>query len=184
MEPQRLWVGNTTALLASNLEVDRPTIIYIHGFTEQANGRGSTTIKNGENSFHIWIYISLFLCKLGATRPTEMTLICKMYFSAYLKKGRYNVILVDWSPLCALPWYAHAVLNAHIVGVYLSKFLKFIVKHGVPIKSIHIIGFSLGAEIAGFTGKDKSLGKLARITGKFRIFYYFRRIFIYFRMGP
>ncbi|KAK7600947.1 hypothetical protein V9T40_008388 [Parthenolecanium corni] len=130
MEPQRLWVGNSTALLASNLEVDRPTVIYIHGFTEQANGRGSTTIKN-----------------------------------AYLKKGRYNVILVDWSPLCALPWYAHAVINTQPVGVYLSKFLKFIVKHGVQIKSIHLIGFSLGAEIAGFTGKDKSLGKLARITG-------------------
>lgn len=93
-----------------------------------------------------------------------------MCFSAYLKKGRYNVILVDWSPLCALPWYAHAVINTQPVGVYLSKFLKFIVKHGVQIKSIHLIGFSLGAEIAGFTGKDKSLGKLARITGNFEMY--------------
>ncbi len=77
------------------------------------------------------------------------------------------MILVDWSPLCAFPWYAHAVINTRTVGNYLSKFLNFIVSNGVPIKSIHLIGFSLGAEIAGFTGKDNSFGKLPRITGKF-----------------
>lgn len=84
-----------------------------------------------------------------------------------MKKGPYNVILVDWSPLCAFPWYAHAVINTPVVGLYLSKFIKFIVSHGVPIKSIHLIGFSLGAEIAGFTGKETTFGRLPRITGFF-----------------
>lgn len=73
---------------------------------------------------------------------------------------------MDWSPLSAFPWYAHAVLNTPVVGLYLAKFVRFIVFHGVPIKSIHIIGFSLGAEIAGFTGKDTTFGKLPRITGE------------------
>lgn len=75
------------------------------------------------------------------------------------------MVLVDWSSLCAFPWYAHAAINTHAVGLYLSHFVRFIVQHGVPIKSIHLIGFSLGAEIVGFAGKDTTFGKLSRITG-------------------
>lgn len=26
---------------------------------------------------------------------------------AFLERGEYNVILVDWSPLTAMPWYSH-----------------------------------------------------------------------------
>ncbi|XP_065204848.1 pancreatic triacylglycerol lipase-like [Planococcus citri] len=130
MTPQRLWVDNATSLYESNLKMYHPTVIYVHGFTEQANAKGATTVKN-----------------------------------AYLMRGSYNVIVVDWSPLCAFPWYAHAVVNTHAVGLYLAKFVRFIVRHGVPIKSIHLIGFSLGAEIVGFTGKDTTFGKLPRITG-------------------
>ncbi|XP_065204938.1 probable phospholipase A1 magnifin isoform X2 [Planococcus citri] len=129
MTPQRLWVDNATSLYESNLKMYHPTVIYVHGFTEQANAKGATTVKN-----------------------------------AYLMRGSYNVIVVDWSPLCAFPWYAHAVVNTHAVGLYLAKFVRFIVRHGVPIKSIHLIGFSLGAEIVGFTGKDTTFGKLPRIT--------------------
>ncbi len=48
MKPQRLWVDDEESLSESNLRMDRPTVIYVHGFTEQANGKGSTTIKNGK----------------------------------------------------------------------------------------------------------------------------------------
>lgn len=130
MRPQHLRIGNNRSVRNSNLDPKNPIVIYVHGFTEQTNGKASTTIKN-----------------------------------AYLKKGSFNVILVDWSPLCAFPWYTHAVINTRIVGMYLAKFVRFLISNGINIDNIHLIGFSLGAEIVGFTGKDTGFGKLPRITG-------------------
>ncbi|XP_075211209.1 pancreatic triacylglycerol lipase-like [Lycorma delicatula] len=84
---------------------------------------------------------------------------------AYLRRGDYNVIVVDWSPLAAAPWYETAVEHTHRTGRYLAKFLEFLCSQGINLGTIHLIGFSLGAEIAGFTGKNMVTGKLPRITG-------------------
>jgi hypothetical protein len=55
------------------------------------------------------------------------------------------------------------------VGKYLAKFLDYLDSRGIPISNVHIIGFSLGAEVAGFTGENLRHGKaprLRRITGE------------------
>lgn len=91
-------------------------------------------------------------------------------FAAYLHRGFYNVILVDWNALSALPWYFAAVQNCQVVGLYLARFLDYLDSRGVPLSNVHVIGFSLGAEVAGFTGKhlrDGVAPRLRRITGKF-----------------
>ena len=91
-------------------------------------------------------------------------------FSAYLKRGSYNVILVDWNSLSALPWYSAAVKNCHVVGKYLAKFLHYLDSVGIPLSNMHVIGFSLGAEAAGFTGqylRSSKAPRLSRITGNF-----------------
>jgi predicted alpha/beta-fold hydrolase len=90
-------------------------------------------------------------------------------FSAYLKRGSYNVILVDWNPLSALPWYSAAVKNCQVVGKYLAKFLDYLDSRGFPLSNVHVVGFSLGAEVAGFAGQNLRYGKapgLHRITGE------------------
>lgn len=77
------------------------------------------------------------------------------------------MIVVDWGSLCSFPYYAAAVKNTRIVGKYLAKFLMFLHdSHIIPIDEVHIIGFSLGAEVAGFTGKALGKNVLTRITGK------------------
>lgn len=57
--------------------------------------------------------------------------------------------------------------NVPRVGRYLARFIKFLHENGVNMQLIRLIGFSLGAEVAGFAGKAlKELNlRLPRITG-------------------
>lgn len=89
--------------------------------------------------------------------------------NALLETGDYNVILVDWSPFTALPWYSMAVQNGPRVGRYVARFIRFLLKNNANLETMHVVGFSLGAEVAGFIGKTlKEWGFiLPRITGEY-----------------
>ncbi|KAJ8712438.1 hypothetical protein PYW07_005280 [Mythimna separata] len=86
---------------------------------------------------------------------------------AHLAAGNYNFIAVDWSRLIVFPWYISAVQNSRYMGRKLADFVQFLDSAGVPAATIHVVGFSLGAEAAGFAGKHlRSRGLLlGRITG-------------------
>lgn len=78
-----------------------------------------------------------------------------------------NIICVDWTNGAALPNYVKASANTRLVGKQLSILLRGLVeRNGLLLRNTHLIGFSLGAHIAGFTGAD--LGNLSRITGECR----------------
>lgn len=68
------------------------------------------------------------------------------------------MILVNWGKLTAAPWYLEAVENTKIMGKNLARFLLKLDKGGLPLKNVHIIGFSLGAVAAGFAGKKMPKG--------------------------
>ncbi|XP_072761337.1 pancreatic lipase-related protein 2-like isoform X2 [Anoplolepis gracilipes] len=86
--------------------------------------------------------------------------------NAYLRRGHYNVILINWAKLAVLPWYITAVRNARIVGRYMAHMMLWLeAQKAVPMSKIHVIGFSLGAEAAGFMGKALKPRKIGRITG-------------------
>lgn len=57
------------------------------------------------------------------------------------------------------------------MGERLADFVQFLNSSGVPAGSLHVIGFSLGAEAAGFAGKilNRRGLRLGRITGKIRM---------------
>lgn len=126
--------------------------MYLHGFSEKAPTKGQSTeeIRDGIG-FVILIIIFMLIIDLPA----------------FLDTGNYNVILVDWSVLTTLPWYINAVQNSPRVGRYIARFLRFLISAGIPLENLHVIGFSLGAEVAGFAGKIlREWGiKLPRITG-------------------
>ncbi|XP_053610563.1 pancreatic lipase-related protein 2 [Plodia interpunctella] len=87
--------------------------------------------------------------------------------NAYLSRGECNFIAVDWARLIAFPWYAAAVKNTRYMGQQLATFVEFLEREGIRASSLHVIGFSLGAEAAGFAGKElRRRGlRLGRITG-------------------
>lgn len=63
--------------------------------------------------------------------------------------------------------YVTAVSNVPPLSHLLFGFIKKLHKSGYPVSSIHLIGFSLGAHVAGFTGKlvrNKLNTTLGRIT--------------------
>ncbi|PSN33855.1 hypothetical protein C0J52_18859 [Blattella germanica] len=72
--------------------------------------------------------------------------------NAYLAKGDYNVIGVDWGKLCVSPWYSSAVKNTRPVGEHIGRMVDFLVSSEANLRDIHLIGHSLGSHVAGFAG--------------------------------
>ncbi|KFM59665.1 Pancreatic triacylglycerol lipase, partial [Stegodyphus mimosarum] len=80
-----------------------------------------------------------------------------------LQEGPYNVIVVNWSYNNGPP-YLQAVANARAVGVQVANLLNFIIETmDINAENIHIIGHSLGAQMAGWIGER--VHNLGRITG-------------------
>ncbi|EDW81408.1 uncharacterized protein Dwil_GK12047 [Drosophila willistoni] len=83
---------------------------------------------------------------------------------AWLGRGEFNVIAVDW-PRARYTEYCGAYMAARGVGWYLGKMINFMAKYGFAgAANIHLIGFDLGAHIAGFAGKYIGEGKITTIT--------------------
>ncbi|KAF8791741.1 Lipoprotein lipase like protein [Argiope bruennichi] len=80
-----------------------------------------------------------------------------------LEYDKYNVIIVNWTDYNQQN-YVLDVVYAYIVGIDVADMIKFLLSHaGVNASSIHLIGHSLGAQIAGVAGKR--ISNLGRITG-------------------
>ncbi|KAK9702906.1 Lipase [Popillia japonica] len=80
----------------------------------------------------------------------------------------YNVIIVNWSPLSKQPCYPAAFLNTWHVGQCVAILSVSLAAYNILPEDIHVLGFSLGAHIAGFASKHmrKTMGRpYGRITG-------------------
>ncbi|KAK2581574.1 hypothetical protein KPH14_002083 [Odynerus spinipes] len=93
----------------------------------------------GSSCDHVWVY--------------EMR-------SALMTVHDCNIVCVDWGPGSAVPNYVRAAANTRLVGRQLAKLIRSL---EVPLEKVHLIGFSLGAHVAGFAGAE--LGNVSRITG-------------------
>ncbi|XP_014479688.1 PREDICTED: uncharacterized protein LOC106746986 [Dinoponera quadriceps] len=93
----------------------------------------------GSNCNHLWVY--------------DMR-------SALMSIHDCNIVCVDWGPGSAVPNYVRAAANTRLVGRQLAKLIRSL---NVPLEKVHLIGFSLGAHVAGFAGAE--LGNVSRITG-------------------
>lgn len=75
-----------------------------------------------------------------------------------------NVVVVDWERGAALPNYVQAAANIQMVGRQISRIIEMLnVYSHLKNNDIHIIGFSLGAHVAGYAGMETP--GLGRISG-------------------
>ena len=86
-----------------------------------------------------------------------------------LKKENMNVIVVDWGlGSSVLNLYDAAAGNTRLVGAQVADLIDVLNnKFYVALRKIHIIGHSLGAQVAGFAGEKLVKGGkvIGRITG-------------------
>ncbi|XP_007904979.1 endothelial lipase [Callorhinchus milii] len=78
-----------------------------------------------------------------------------------------NVIVVDWL-MSAHQTYITAANNTRRVGTEIGKMVEWLqVMSELPLHKVHLIGYSLGAHVAGFAGGalQQRAGKIGRITG-------------------
>jgi len=95
--------------------------------------------------------------------------------TALLNRENCNVILVDWSKGAKGPDYGQASGNARLVGAQTAELIKFLISNASGSsgssnlgKKFYIVGFSLGAHVAGYAGshlRTKYGIALGRITG-------------------
>ena len=92
--------------------------------------------------------------------------------NALLGREDCNVVLVDWSEGAKGPNYLQAAGNTRLVGAQTAELIRFMISSSPgsvdSIDRFYIVGFSLGAQAAGYAGsylKDQGM-KLGRITGK------------------
>lgn len=75
------------------------------------------------------------------------------------------MILLNAPRMEAGPWYLTAARNTRIVGEYTALFIDYLVSRGLYLPSLHLIGLSLGAQMAGVCGQNVKSGRISRITG-------------------
>lgn len=82
----------------------------------------------------------------------------------WIKYQDVQVCAVDWARLAAFEYSITANVNTYMVGDFLAVFIKYLMRNGFIIENMIIVGHSLGAHIAGFTGAALN-GRLSQIIG-------------------
>lgn len=91
-------------------------------------------------------------------------------FAEYLARANMNVWMIDYSLVSAGPaeCYLAAVLNLPAVGKCAAQFAGRVIELSEaddPEDAMHVIGFSLGGQLAGQLAEHLQPVKLPRITG-------------------
>lgn len=83
---------------------------------------------------------------------------------AYLRRGDFNVIAVDWTKL-ANDLYSVVVSHMPIVARETTKMIGALMSlKGLSLETLTLVGFSLGAHIAGQVGRDLLPHKIEAIV--------------------
>lgn len=92
-------------------------------------------------------------------------------FNEVLKKGYLsnydvNLFVCDWSVGSKVINYFNAIRDVSVAGKYLAELLDFLHdNNGLDYKTLTLVGYSLGAHVAGVAGKNIQRDKIGTIIG-------------------
>ncbi|XP_051923183.1 endothelial lipase isoform X2 [Hippocampus zosterae] len=88
----------------------------------------------------------------------------KLVAAVMKRETEANVVVVDWISM-AQQLYQDAVNYTHTVGKDIATMLDWLQDElDLPLEKVHLIGYSLGAHVAGYAGTHVR-GSVGRITG-------------------
>ncbi|CAG5924824.1 endothelial lipase [Menidia menidia] len=88
----------------------------------------------------------------------------KLVSAVMQREQEANVVVVDWIPM-AQQLYPDAVNHTHGVGLDIAVMINWLQDElQLPLENVHLIGYSLGAHVAGYAGTFVE-GTIGRITG-------------------
>ncbi|XP_030020830.1 pancreatic lipase-related protein 2 isoform X2 [Manduca sexta] len=92
------------------------------------------------------------------------TLPISVLRDAYLRRGGYNVFMLDWGALCQPPCYVAAVHNLRPVARCAAEALATLRRAGLRPDTLTCVGHSLGAHLCGIIANYLTF-RLNRIIG-------------------
>ncbi|XP_053958549.1 lipase member H-A isoform X2 [Anastrepha ludens] len=128
----------------SNFSKTKNTVIYLHGYLEDAD----------IESVHVIV-------------------------DAYLQRNDVNLIVLDWGELANGNYLFDAVINCKQLGSVLARTLVAMFELGLDINKLHLVGHSLGGQMAGIigrevyrrSGKKKKVPRISALDPAFPLFY-------------
>ncbi|XP_059470013.1 pancreatic lipase-related protein 2-like [Neocloeon triangulifer] len=85
---------------------------------------------------------------------------------AYFIRGEYNIIIVDYGTLVKEPCLSQIGWGPRFCARCIAQLLYYLDQvSGTPPDSLHLVGYSVGAHIAGLAANYINFGKIGRITG-------------------
>lgn len=67
---------------------------------------------------------------------------------AFFERDEFNIVSIDYKTLAKYPCYLSAVRNIQTVSNCTAQFIDYIIDNDIfNVDSIHVIGFSLGAQV-------------------------------------
>ncbi|XP_016090170.1 lipoprotein lipase-like isoform X3 [Sinocyclocheilus grahami] len=89
--------------------------------------------------------------------------VYKLVSALFEREPSANVIVVDWLDR-ASKHYPTSAENTGLVGADVAKFVNWLEEMDYPLEKVHLLGYSLGAHVAGVAG-NLTNNKVNRITG-------------------
>lgn len=92
---------------------------------------------------------------------------CNNATEAYLRKGKFNVIAVNWSKYGDNNYLTASMYSQPVGNVIAEWIVNLHKKKRIPLKNFHLLSHSLGCQVAAFIGKHVQVltgKKLGRIT--------------------
>ncbi|XP_043522378.1 phospholipase A1 1-like isoform X1 [Frieseomelitta varia] len=94
----------------------------------------------------------------------------RVIIRAYLDKGDVNVILLDWGDIAYHINYVYVASQVAAIGKVVAESLNQLIEL-IDLDTLHVIGHSLGAHIAGNIGRFANISRITGLDPAFPLFY-------------